>query len=723
MKMAGVIGAFMIVWEVAQKVINAPFSIVGSVLGAIDKVINGAIKAFNAVVDSIPKWMLPKNMEDGIQMKSNLKGKFEESDFGKKLKGYEDEKKAVQKVKEENERFNETLETMAEDLDAVISKFKEKKGLEKDKAALNAMGTLGIGDALVAAGDDKTKIAAVQEQFKGVSGINKQMGDALAAGDVEKVRALETASLAATSGMRALDDSVRNIRQNITSGDLVKAQLTLEALENEANGVAIAAGKALGPDSAFASDALKKFTEALGKDVNTKEFITDLQNLNAATTALTISQQQANFVGKARKEILTAKNNLTAAEIELETNRLAIIAAEGDPAEKKKLENLTKELELKVKLAQIEQVRLTQGGMMGAVAQQAGILPGAAATMQDENASIGDKAGALADFASPQLEELKKLGPDGEYHASIMEGALSLTEGFSTAFDTIKEKGLASGEGIKAALGAGSQLMQTMIGISQKQTKKRVADIDKQIAAEKKSDGKSKESIERIKKLEKKKDDIKRKAFEREKKMKLAQAVMATAQGIMNAIGSAPFPFNLPFVAMAAAMGAAQIAAIKKSTYEGGGEAAGTGAAASKNSVSAGQRSNSVDLAKSRSAVGELGYARGREGIGNINEFTPAFSGARYMAAGGNTGYIVGEQGPELFIPDTTGTIVPAGDTATMGGTSNVNISISAIDAAGVEDVLMNQRANIISMIRESANEVGEPFLESVDTVSEGARS
>ena len=138
--------------------------------------------------------------------------------------------------------------------------------------------------------------------------------------------------------------------------------------------------------------------------------------------------------------------------------------------------------------------------------------------------------------------------------------------------------------------------------------------------------------------------------------------------------------------------------------------------------VSQGERSNSVDLSKSQSAVGELGYARGREGLGNANNFKPAFTGARYRAAGGSTGFMVGEQGPELFMPDTPGTIVPAGDTAAAGGAgSNVSFNISAMDSAGVEDVLIRQRANIIAMIRESANQVGDTFLENVDTASEGA--
>ena len=50
------------------------------------------------------------------------------------------------------------------------------------------------------------------------------------------------------------------------------------------------------------------------------------------------------------------------------------------------------------------------------------------------------------------------------------------------------------------------------------------------------------------------------------------------------------------------------------------------------------------------------------------------------------------------------------------GGASNVSFTINAVDAAGVEEVLMQQRGNIIGMIREAANDTGERFLESVDT-------
>mgnify|MGYP001399168901 CR=1 FL=1 len=43
-----------------------------------------------------------------------------------------------------------------------------------------------------------------------------------------------------------------------------------------------------------------------------------------------------------------------------------------------------------------------------------------------------------------------------------------------------------------------------------------------------------------------------------------------------------------------------------------------------------------------------------------------------------------------------------------------VTFNINTIDASGVAEVLTAQRSNIIGMIRESANNIGEPFLEGV---------
>ena len=51
----------------------------------------------------------------------------------------------------------------------------------------------------------------------------------------------------------------------------------------------------------------------------------------------------------------------------------------------------------------------------------------------------------------------------------------------------------------------------------------------------------------------------------------IANAIVSTAQGVAMALGSAPPPINFVLAALTAAAGAAQIAAIKKTQFGGGG--------------------------------------------------------------------------------------------------------------------------------------------------------
>jgi len=236
-----------------------------------------------------------------------------------------------------------------------------------------------------------------------------------------------------------------------------------------------------------------------------------------------------------------------------------------------------------------------------------------------------------------------------------------------------------------------------------------IAKIDDQIAAEKKRDGKSAQSIARIQALEKKKEAQQRKAFEVNKKMLMAQTVANTAAGIMRAIAEGGIA-GIVIGGLIAAMGAAQLAIISGTSYQGG----GSGAPEAPSSISVGRRTASTDLARSQGGAGELAYFRGARGQGGPENFTPAFAGYKNRAEGGNTAFMVGEQGPELFVPERPGRIVP-NDDIQQGTPVNATINISAVDAAGVEDVLMNQRGNIISMIRDAANAQGNTFLEEVN--------
>jgi lambda family phage tail tape measure protein len=95
----------------------------------------------------------------------------------------------------------------------------------------------------------------------------------------------------------------------------------------------------------------------------------------------------------------------------------------------------------------------------------------------------------------------------------------------------------------------------------------------------------------------------------------------------------------------------------------------------------------------------------------NPSQYALDFSGARLgqaKAAGGsvtnNTPYLVGERGPEVFVPSGSGTIIPNGQMGGMGGTTNVtNNYINAIDTKSFEDRLLNS-SNAIWAANQYAN-------------------
>jgi hypothetical protein len=330
---------------------------------------------------------------------------------------------------------------------------------------------------------------------------------------------------------------------------------------------------------------------------------------------------------------------------------------------------------------------------------------------------LSEKFQALQNIMGPTLESLRSLGPDGELAATVAGGALVIGEAWSRAGE---EMG-------KTAEGAEGRLERATIGLEaigatvaqigqmmQAASSARIAAVDREIAAEKRRDGKSKESVGKIKALEKKKEAMQKKAFEQNKKLQMAQVIINTASGMMRAYSDFDGFTATALMVMIAALGAAQLAIISGTSFQGSGSSP---SAAAPSKITAGKRRDTVDLARSQSARGELSYFRGEQGAGSGPEaFRPAFYGKKNRAMGGATGYVVGEQGPELFVPNRPGTIVPADETAEMGAGANVTFNINTIDATGVEDLLIAQRGNVIGMIREASNSYGQTFLEDVDT-------
>ena len=137
-------------------------------------------------------------------------------------------------------------------------------------------------------------------------------------------------------------------------------------------------------------------------------------------------------------------------------------------------------------------------------------------------------------------------------------------------------------------------------------------------------------------------------AFALNKSFALKDAIINTYNGVAKALNN-PFPLNLGFAAVALANGMAQVAAIRSTQF----------------------RANGGPVSANSSP------------------------------------YIVGEQGRELFIPNTAGTIVPNDQ---MGG-GNFTINISANDTAGFDELLNKRRATLMNIINQSLNDRGRPAL------------
>ena len=71
---------------------------------------------------------------------------------------------------------------------------------------------------------------------------------------------------------------------------------------------------------------------------------------------------------------------------------------------------------------------------------------------------------------------------------------------------------------------------------------------------------------------------------------------------------------------------------------------------------------------------------------------------------------IIGEAGPELFVPDTAGTIIPNNKLGNMGQTT-VNVNIMANDTEGFDDLLLKRRSVIVNVINDALNTQGKEAL------------
>ena len=618
-------------------------------------------------------------------------------------------------------------------------------------------------EAVFRAEEQEKAIEALRQSMAGLGGVHAEYARVVleAAEGSEEARQrmleLETASNQAVAGQAALKDGIGQIgqqmRESLSGGDIFSALDNLESLRRTAEDTSNSF-YTLGENDA-AAQAMNDYNQSLketGK--NADEFLITLRELAIGFEMVAAAQLTAGFTSGATNARLTIQNEISKKKLELTAKQTALDAAKGTQDEDKlRREEKLLALELKLlearrgsqslqRMADITGSASTANAAEGDVTRAAleanvqfaqnkleEIRASGKATQDEINAAIEAVNAAqvaqilggvqnMSNAFSALAEDFKKLGPEGEAMAAMSQGIANISALGVEAFQTFATEGTTASQKVMAAMNLVGGTIQAIGAMQKAAAEQKVRAIDQEINAEKKRDGKSKESLAKIAALEKKKDAQKRKAFEADKKMKIAQTVMATATGAIEAYKSlAGIPYVGPFLGAAAAaaviaMGAKQLSTIQSMTYNGGGSAP---SASQPSSISMGDRRNSVDLASSRSARGELAYFRGASGQGGPEAFTPAFSGYKNRAEGGNTAFMVGEQGPELFVPETPGTIVP-NDDIVGGGSTNVTFNISTVDATGVEDLLMRQQGNIIGMIRGAANSYGQDFIEEVDT-------
>ena len=77
----------------------------------------------------------------------------------------------------------------------------------------------------------------------------------------------------------------------------------------------------------------------------------------------------------------------------------------------------------------------------------------------------------------------------------------------------------------------------------------------------------------------------------------------------------------------------------------------------------------------------------------------------------GNQPFVIGEAGPEVFVPGRTGTVVPNDAMQGSGQVVNINFNITAADTKDFDRLIRSRQGVFIGMINQALNEQGRRAL------------
>tara|TARA_Y100001937_G_scaffold128663_1_gene206565 strand:- start:551 stop:2518 length:1968 start_codon:yes stop_codon:yes gene_type:complete len=104
-----------------------------------------------------------------------------------------------------------------------------------------------------------------------------------------------------------------------------------------------------------------------------------------------------------------------------------------------------------------------------------------------------------------------------------------------------------------------------------------------------------------------------------------------------------------------------------------------------------------------------LGGAANGGAVGHANGGAIGYGGARAGGGpvSGSNAFLVGERGPELFVPNSAGTIIPNERMGSSVGETNVNFTINTIDASDFDELLLSRKGLIVGTIQEAFRQQG----------------
>lgn len=389
------------------------------------------------------------------------------------------------------------------------------------------------------------------------------------------------------------------------------------------------------------------------------------ESAKLAKVGLTLNDQQKERITNAYNELQAIKDQAALNKVikDLEAERLYVTIA--DKNEREIAQTITKqELELKRSLTDAEKERLTNAIKLTQQAREQGQIAEAIYnyTRQQTELEKINRGIQLQSQVAPRMvldkeyakdeEALKamldrKLISEMEYYAQREELAKQYNQKVQDIeMKRIEDVLMKQTGAIAVEMSERDKAIVQAVGQQERQK----AIVAERLAFEKKSEvEKAAFVIDQGAQMFSALGAHNKRAFEAAKAFNIANAIMNTYMAATKALATYPWPFGLVAAAAAVGMGLAQVAQIRAQQYSGR----------------------------------QLGG--------------PVMGGQTYM---------VGENGPELFTPNTTGSITRNSDLPD-GKTVNVNFTIVANDTTGFDQLLASRKGVITQIINDAVLEKG----------------